>query len=164
MRQRFRVTPPPAQRPAGRLAADGFTLIELAITIALVAILSAIAYPSFLDAVAKGRRSEAFRTLSSIQLAQERYRTNNASYASSLSVLFESPQTPPSSPNYTLSIQEATAERYRLRAVATGAQARDTRCATMEILAANGSIQYGASCSTCTPGSTLSDPDRCWSR
>jgi len=139
---------------------QGFTLIELAITVALVAILASVAYPSFMDAIYKGRRSEAFSAITTLQLAQERWRANNASYTNNFSNL----NLQSGGRNYTLSIPEASANAYRLRATATGRQANDSRCATMEVRVEGGSIQYGSSCATCTPGATLTDANRCWSR
>jgi type IV pilus assembly protein PilE len=139
-------------------------VIELMIAVALVAILAALAYPSFMDAVYKGRRSEAFSNLASLQLAQERYRANRTTYAASLTDLYASPQAPPSPSYYTLSVAEATATGYRLRAVAKGMQASDARCATMEVRAEGGTIQYGSSCSACTPATPLTDTNQCWSR
>ena len=58
----------------------GFTLIELMITVAVVGILAAIAYPSYMDSVRKSRRSEAIDALSAIALAQEKWRANNTTY------------------------------------------------------------------------------------
>ena len=63
-------------------ATRGFTLIELMIAVAVVSILVAVALPTFNDAIRKGRRSEAFAALSQVQQAQERWRSNNANYAS----------------------------------------------------------------------------------
>ena len=60
---------------------NGFTLIELLVTIAIVGILAAIAVPMFGEQMAKSRRSEAISVLGDLQLRQERYRANHATYA-----------------------------------------------------------------------------------
>jgi type IV pilus assembly protein PilE len=58
----------------------GFTLIEVMITVAIVAILAAIAYPSYQSHVVKTRRKAAEACL--VELAQwmERYYTTNMKY------------------------------------------------------------------------------------
>ena len=58
----------------------GFTLIELMITVAVVGILAAIAYPSYQEQVRKSRRADAKSVL--LQAAQwmERYYTENNRY------------------------------------------------------------------------------------
>lgn len=56
----------------------GFTLIELMISLAIVAILVAIAYPAYNDYVIRSRRAEAKRALvTAAQFLERRYSTQN---------------------------------------------------------------------------------------
>ncbi|MDO9371048.1 MAG: type IV pilin protein [Gammaproteobacteria bacterium] len=63
---------------------SGFTLIELMIVVAIVGILAAIAYPSYVDSVRKSRRADAITALYALQLAQEKWRANHTTYTSTL--------------------------------------------------------------------------------
>lgn len=65
----------------------GFTLIELVVTVAIVGILAAVAYPSYANAVRKARREDAMAALLELQLVQEKWRANNPSYTSLLTNL-----------------------------------------------------------------------------
>jgi type IV pilus assembly protein PilE len=59
----------------------GFSLIELMIAVAIVAILAAIAYPSYILQVANGRRSECRAGILQSMQQQERYFTQFNKYA-----------------------------------------------------------------------------------
>ena len=58
----------------------GFTLIELMIVVAIVAILAAIAYPSYQDSVRKSRRADTKSVLLEAAQWMERRYTENNSY------------------------------------------------------------------------------------
>ncbi len=59
----------------------GFTLIELMIVIAVIAVLAAVGYPSYRDHIAKGQRSQGQQLLSEIATRQEQFLLDRRQYA-----------------------------------------------------------------------------------
>ena len=83
-----RFEPSPATRHVRHAAAaarearhaEGFTLIELMVTVAIVAILSSVAIPSYADYVMRGRLAEATNALTAMHARMEQYYQDNRRY------------------------------------------------------------------------------------
>jgi type IV pilus assembly protein PilE len=60
--------------------AAGFTLIEVLIVVTLIAILTAIALPSYQDYVRRGKLTEANSNLSDVRLRLEKFYSDNRMY------------------------------------------------------------------------------------
>ncbi len=61
-------------------SARGFTLIELMVTVAVIAILASIALPSYTDYVRRGKLTEATSSLSELRLRAEKFFADNRTY------------------------------------------------------------------------------------
>lgn len=59
----------------------GFTLIELMITVAVVAILAAVAYPSYTDYIRRSHRADAQSFLQEVAARQQQFLLDRRSYA-----------------------------------------------------------------------------------
>jgi type IV pilus assembly protein PilE len=116
--------------------ASGFTLIELMITVAIVGILAAVAYPSYLTYLTKSNRRAAQSFLLEVSSRQQRYLLDARSYAADLATLQMS--TPPDvSRNYTITTAPkagTTPPGFTATATPKGTQAtRDAGCGNLSI-------------------------------
>jgi type IV pilus assembly protein PilE len=148
----------------GLKAQSGFTLVEIMIVVVVVGILLAVALPSFMDSIRKGRRSEAFAAMAALQQAQERFRSSNATYASSSDPGFATATTSPGG-YYSVSVAAGSnATDYEIIADGTGSsQANDGACSRLGVRVAggvnSGAIRYASGSSF---SYAASNP--CWSR
>ena len=120
---------------------SGFTLIELMITLAIVAILAAIIVPSYNAQVRKTRRSDAINTLMQIAQELERCRSDTNAYTvASGCENFNADPDDAALPRlsqqgfYTITaVQNATDFTLTATPVAGQPQEKDTQCATFSI-------------------------------
>lgn len=128
----------------------GFTLIEIMIVVLIIAVLAAIALPSYNDQVTRTRRATAAACLLERAQFMERYYTTGLTYVGAPNPA----QCQDIQAFYQVSfVATPTANAYTLRAVPQGQQAaRDTACGTLSI------NQRGVR----TVSATGADPMTCW--
>lgn len=131
---------------------SGFTLIEVMIVVAIVAILATIAYPSYREQVMKSRRAEAKVTLYNWAQALERCYTQYGAYDNANCGAIDAGDfTARDSENNLYEITgEVDVSTFTLTATPSGPQLGDTKCATLTL------NQTGMK------GATGTAPVECW--
>ncbi len=107
----------------------GFTLIEVMIVVAIIGIVSAIAYPSYQNYVTETRRADGHLALMNAAQSIERCKATAFSYANC--TVPANLQTSDEG-QYTLTVA-TTRSTYTLTATAQGAQAHDSKCPTITL-------------------------------
>jgi len=114
----------------GQATLRGFSLIELMITVAIVALLAAIAVPSYNNSVRKAKRMDAKIALLDMASRQERFFSTNNTYTTAAANLGYTtlPASVPGSgtTTYEISVSLATAGAYSLLATPKGDQLKDS--------------------------------------
>jgi prepilin-type N-terminal cleavage/methylation domain-containing protein len=65
----------------------GFSLVELAVVVIIIGVLAAFGVPRMLKSVERSKAAEAFKYLSAVRAAQERYQARQSTYANLLTDL-----------------------------------------------------------------------------
>ncbi|MFC3284190.1 type IV pilin protein [Litchfieldella rifensis] len=104
---------------------SGFTLIELLITVAVIGILAAIAYPLYTGYVEQARRSDGQSMLMQTAGRLERCYTASSSYQGCIAGLDDG-GLESADGHYTITASTLTASTYTLSASPNGAQADDS--------------------------------------
>ncbi len=97
---------------------SGFTLIELMVTVVVIALLASIAIPNYSDYVIRSKLSEAFSELSTMSTKLEQYYQDNRTYVGACAAGTVAPL-PPSTANFTFTCPTLSATTYSV--LATGA-------------------------------------------
>lgn len=143
----------------------GFTLVELMIALAVMAILAALAWPALQEAVQRSRRADGMSALAGVMQAQERWRANNPTYQATLADLPGARAAISPDQHYDLTLVDGsvTATGYAARATARSGspQISDTRCQAMQVTVNGGNITYS---SLANGGAANAAPDPCWVR
>lgn len=103
----------------------GFTLIELMITLVIVAILAAVALPAYRDSVRKGHRRAAQSAMLELANRQQQFFVANRVYATTAQIC---PSVPPEVTRYYTCAIATTAgppPGFTVTLTATGTQVRD---------------------------------------
>ena len=114
----------------GGQRAAGFTLVELLVSISVVAIVAAIAYPSYAEQMRKGRRAAAQAFLVDVANREQQYLLDARTYAVGATALTSLSLTVPAevAPFYTVTVEPAAATSpptYRLVATPVATQVAD---------------------------------------
>lgn len=109
--------------PTHAASQRGFTLVELLIVVAVIAILMAIAAPMYRDFVVRSNRSDAIIALTELSNLQEKHYSNEMAYTTTISDL-SYPNTSPEG-FYSLAISTGAAVDYTLTATPVGQQLQD---------------------------------------
>lgn len=109
----------------------GYSLIELAITLVVIAILASIALPSYRQYILRSHRTDATRALQDVAAREESYFFSNNAYSSTLSDL--GAPTSIGAPYFQVQVASASSTAYSVTATAQSTQTQDAACTSFAI-------------------------------
>lgn len=131
---------------------SGFTLIELMITVVVIAILTAIALPSYTSYVVRGKVPDATATLAAKRVQMEQWFQDNRSYTGAPACAADST----SSKYFDFSCPVLTATTYTLQAAGKASMAGFTYTVN------ESNVKTSAFAAPAPSGWTAATPNNCW--
>lgn len=151
---------------ASAFPARGWTLVELLIVLAVLGILASIAVPLWQAQLQRVRRADAVTALMQLQQAQERWRMRHPDYTASLGSDGLALSDVSRGGHYRLAASvdaDQPAQRYELRATATGAQSSDADCRHLRLRVTGGTLTHDSGPDE-QFGNDAATNRRCWSQ
>ncbi len=131
----------------------GFTLVELMIVVAVVAILAAIGIPAYGDYVLRGKLTEAMTELAAMRVKLEQYYQDNRTYVGGCAAGTVAPL-PTGTKYFTYSCPTLTASAFTVAAAGVAAQGTGEFVYTID--------QSNAKQTTDAPAEWGTMPVNCW--
>lgn len=137
-------------RAAGRNAQRGFTLVELMITVVVVAILTSIGYAAYTEQIAKSRRAAARALVMDVMQHEERFYTENATYTTDLTAMGYGATLYTDRNTHSISLAVgATGAIATSVAVTATAVTTDAKCTSLTLTSANAQSGTGSQSAVC---------------
>lgn len=120
------------KKTTARHNSAGFTLMEVMIVVAIVAILTVVAVGSYRNQAVRANRAAAVGFMMEVANKQEQFLLDNRAYAGSLAALGMDPPPDEVDDHYGVTVVAPTATTYTITATPEGAQlSDDTDCGTL---------------------------------
>ena len=135
---------------APRAAQRGFTIVELMITVVVVAILTSLGYATYTEQISKSRRAAARALVMDVMQHEERFYTENSTYTTALTAMGYGATLYTDRNAHSISLAAgATGTIATSVAVTATAVLTDAKCTALTLTSANAQSGTGSNSTVC---------------